>query len=136
MTRLLLSPLLIALCLFCRKEPPISAEIKARYQKEAHEFCQSIVHCLKEDMQKNLSDPVQREHVLQRMTLDLCVENQYRSIGQLTSHPSGGSPLSNEAIYEAYSLCARAVAGAGNCTERKTVHRTHPQCQKLRDLEL
>jgi len=122
--------------LFCRKEEAINPEIKARYQEDAHTLCQSIVHCLKADMQKNLADPVQREHVVRRMTLDLCVENQYRSIGQLSSHPTGGSPLADESLYEAYHQCARAVAQATDCQERKTVHRTHAMCQKLRNLQI
>lgn len=117
----------------CDSRPYLSEEQKAAYQKSADQFCRAITRCIKEDVQERLAhEPRYRAHVVSRMDRDLCMKGQYNLIGSLSVDPQSGPPLDQKKLYDLYSECSNAVAGAPDCETRKELHRTYKSCTALR----
>ncbi len=135
--------LLVALALagggLCKKKPrKPPAFVFQQYQAVAGQLCDAVVDCIKADTAKRLADqPIQRDMVLGRMTRDLCVEQQYQLIGQLSTDPLGGGqvdfdPERDGPLYEQYERCVKAVTTAGDCAARRTAYFEAPDCRGLR----
>lgn len=134
--------LLIALALVggsCKKKPrQPPAFVYQKYQTVAGQLCEAVVDCIKADTAKRLADqPIQRDMVLGRMTRDLCVEQQYQLIGQLSTDPLGGGqvdfdPERDGPLYQQYERCVTAVTTAGDCAARRTAYFEAPDCRDLR----
>lgn len=131
--------LFLIICLLplwnCRPSQKLTPEMAALYQEEAHRMCTAIVDCMKEDVEARLKDePERRDMVLRRMNRDLCLKGQYELIGRLSVDPTQKVRPASDELYKIYGECSQAVAASPGCAERKTTHRTHPACRKLRDI--
>ena len=117
-------------------ENQVPLEIQKQYQEDAHQMCQAMVDCMKEEVEKDLADePAKREWVLGRMSRDLCLKGQYSLIGKLSTDPERPDHfVFRRENYETYARCSRAVSEANNCESRGEIHRQNPDCQKLRSL--
>ncbi|MEQ9366109.1 MAG: hypothetical protein RIF32_17835 [Leptospirales bacterium] len=122
----------------CKKKPePPPLAVMQKYQAQADRLCHAVVECIKEDTAKRLADqPRRRDMVLARMGQDLCVENQYQLIGNLSTEALGPRPADyDEALYQRYGRCVAAVEAADDCESRREQYFNHPECRGLRDAE-
>lgn len=137
---LLLATTLLAGSSACKKKPrQPPAYVYEQYRAAAGELCGAVVDCIKADTARRLADqPIQRDMVLGRMTRDLCVEQQYQLIGQLTTDPLGGGqpdfdPERDGPLYERYQRCVAVVTAAPDCPARRKAYFEAPDCRELRD---
>lgn len=110
-------------------------EVMRHYQEQADRLCKAVVDCIKADTADRLADqPEQRDMVLGRMSQDLCIENQYQVIGNLSTEPLGSAPVDyNEEQYRRYDRCVAVVTEAADCETRRDRYMNHPDCRGLRD---
>lgn len=130
---LILPVLLLFPGVSCTEKRAPDPEIVKQYQKNADLFCNAIVDCIKQDVEEHLkSDPVRKNHILDVMNRDLCKKEQYRLIGDLSVNPGKAHVRTDAEIYQHYERCAGAVASAGDCSARREINKTNPDCQILR----
>ena len=119
----------------CKRPAAPPPEVVQRYQAHADQFCRAVLTCMKEEVEQRLANsPERRDMVTRRMDRDLCVENQYNLIGELSVDPRGAQAANYEPeLYEAYGECARVVAESADCETLRGNYRDHPACRRLHD---
>ena len=121
----------------CGKKKRPEAQFTEQYYADAKIFCDAIVECMKKDIGDRLKDhPERKEMVMNRMTRDLCLKGQTHLIGELSVEvtPVKNNLSDKKNLYEEYHKCAKAVYEAPSCDDKKSAHKSHPSCIKIRSL--
>jgi len=121
----------------CGKKKRPETLLTDQYYADAKIFCDAIVECMKKDIEDKLKEhPERKEMVIRRMTRDLCLKGQIQLIGNLSVEviPENKNFLDQKILYEEYHKCAKAVSEAPTCDYKKSIHKSHPSCIKIRSL--
>lgn len=116
---------------FCK--PEVDRNIAAAYQNNAKLLCEAVTECLVKEVEQRMSDePQRRDLITGRMDRDLCIENQFRLIGQRSTEIVPGNPATQKKLYDTFERCAEAVAAETSCESRKEVYKKNESCKAIR----